>query len=110
MNSHDRSRYGLRFVISFISLVVSREQIDPPLHQPVWVDWVDNDWTHGSVAMRLSTLKAADIESLYKAFKKLFVTVQLYSFYGVTVNSPTDWQTLDYIQVRLGSCKIYFWI
>lgn len=54
--------------------------------------------THDSVAMTLSTLEGADMESLHKVFKRPFVPIKLHNFYGVMVDQSKNLQMPNYNQ------------
>lgn len=107
-SSQNGSRYRSGSLVSFIFLLFDPEQVDLTSYQCGRVAQVHHDRTHDEVATAQSTLKVTNIEYLYGAFKKPFVTVQPHSFYGVMVNSPTDLQIQHYNQWQPASCHIYF--
>lgn len=59
---------------------VDFHKVDPTQQQQLWVSPVYYDWTHDSLAMALSKLKAVDIKCLYGVYKNMLVTIQPCSF------------------------------
>lgn len=95
-SSYDECNDRPESVISVIFLLVPRAQVDHSLYQPVQVTMVYYDKTHRSVAMKLNTPQITDTRSLYVAFKKAFLVVQLRSLYVVAEVLPKDLHTLEY--------------